>query len=102
MNGIYRERQEMLVNAIRHDFADHLELIPSMTGLHLAALARTASVEQIAAVASRAFDAGVGIQELSRLAVSKAPRAGVVLGYGAISAERIPEGLRRLRKCFEA
>jgi GntR family transcriptional regulator/MocR family aminotransferase len=102
MNGIYRERQEMLVNAIRHDFADHLELIPSMTGLHLATLTRSASVEQIAAVARRASDAGVGIHVLSTFAVSEAPRAGVVLGYGAIGAERIPEGLRRLRKCFEA
>jgi hypothetical protein len=31
MNGIYRERQEMRVTTIIHDFADHLELIPSMT-----------------------------------------------------------------------
>jgi GntR family transcriptional regulator / MocR family aminotransferase len=98
MNGIYRERREMLVNSIIHDFADHLELIPSMTGLHLAALARTASVEQIAAVARGAFDAGVGIHILSTFAVSEAPRACVVLESGAIRAERIPEGLRRLRK----
>jgi GntR family transcriptional regulator/MocR family aminotransferase len=102
MNGIYRERHEMLVNAITREFADHLELIPSMSGLHLAALARTKSVERIAAVTRRAFDAGVGIQLLSTFAISEAPRAGVVLGYGAIGAEQIPEGLRRLRKCFEA
>jgi hypothetical protein len=41
-------------------------------------------------------------QVLSMFAVSEAPRAGIVLGYGAIRAEQIPEGLRRLRKCFDA
>src|SRR5205807_2585607 len=50
INRIYRERHEMLVKAVSRDFYDHLELIPSTTGLHIAALARAASVEQIAAV----------------------------------------------------
>ena len=36
--AIYRERHEMLADAISRDFADHLELIPSTTGLHLTAL----------------------------------------------------------------
>lgn len=54
--------QEMLVNAITREFADDLELIPSTARLHLAALARTASVEEIASMARRALDAGVGIQ----------------------------------------
>jgi GntR family transcriptional regulator/MocR family aminotransferase len=102
MNGIYRERHEMLVRAVAREFADHLELIPSTAGLHIAALARTKSAEQIAGVVRRAFDAGVGILTLSMFAVSETPRAGVLFGYGAIGAERIPEGLRRLRECFEA
>jgi len=101
MKSIYRERHEMVAHAITHEFADHLELVPSATGLHLAALARTASVEQIAAMARRALDAGVGLQMLSKFAVTEAPRAGIVLGYGAIGTERIPEGLRRLRRCFQ-
>ena len=100
-NRIYRERHEALVGAVRGNFGDHLELIPSTTGLHVAALARTASVEQIDAVACRAAQADVAVQRLSSFAVSGTARAGIVLGYGAIPAERIPEGLRRLRRFFE-
>ena len=100
-NRIYRARHEALVGAVRGNFGDHLELIPSTTGLHVAALARTASVEQIDAVACRAAQADVAVQRLSSFAVSGSARAGIVLGYGAIPAERIPEGLRRLRRFFE-
>ena len=33
--AIYRERHEMLTDALSRDFADLLELVPSTTGLHL-------------------------------------------------------------------
>ena len=99
---VYRERHETLVGILARHFADHLELIPSTTGLHVAALARTASVEQVETVVSRAAKADVAVQRLSAFAVNRSPRAGLVLGYGAIATEQIPEGLRRLRRCFDA
>jgi GntR family transcriptional regulator/MocR family aminotransferase len=99
---IYGERHELVVNALTRDFADHLELIPSTTGLHLAALARTASVAQIASIARRALDAGVAIQILSSFALGATQRAGLVMGYGGIATEEIPGGLRRLRSCFDS
>jgi GntR family transcriptional regulator/MocR family aminotransferase len=99
---VYKERHATLVTSLSENFADQLELIPSTTGLHVAALARRDSVEQIEAVVSRAADADVAIQKLSTLAVSRAPRAGLLLGYGAIAREQIPEGLRRLRRCFSS
>jgi GntR family transcriptional regulator/MocR family aminotransferase len=100
-NKVYRERHEMLANAIIRDFNDHLELIPSNTGLHLAALARAASVERITAVFRCAIDAGVAFQRLSVFAVGDSAQSGVVLGYGAIATGQIGEGLRRLRQCFD-
>jgi GntR family transcriptional regulator/MocR family aminotransferase len=99
---IYGERHELVVNAITRDFANHLKLIPSTTGLHVAALARAASVAQIASVARRARDAGVAVQILSSFALGSTERAGLVLGYGGIATEEIPEGLRRLRRCFDS
>jgi GntR family transcriptional regulator/MocR family aminotransferase len=61
VNRIYRERHEIIARAITGDFDDHLELLPSTTGLHVAALAKSASVAQIAAVARRAAGAGVAL-----------------------------------------
>ncbi len=99
-NKVYQERHAILTKTLVRDFADWLELIPSSTGLHVAALARKATVEQIASIAERALEAGVAIQLLSQLAVRPVERAGIVLGYGGIATDRIEEGLRRLRRCF--
>ena len=102
VNRIYHERHEMLVDAITRDFADHLVLVPSATGLPVTALACAALVSRIAAVARRAGDCGVAVQTLSLFAVDAPPRAGIVLGYGGIATQQIPEGLRRLRQCFDS
>jgi GntR family transcriptional regulator / MocR family aminotransferase len=94
----YSERHEMLTAQINRNFGDYLDLVPSSTGLHIAAYARRASVDDIDAIASRAFDLGVAIQSFPLEGESQ---AGIMLGYGAIETARIAEGLRRLRRCFD-
>ena len=97
MSRTYGERHEVLTAAIKSNFGDYLDLVPSSTGLHIAAYARRASVDHIDAIASRAFDLGVAIQPFR---VGEEPQ-GIMLGYGAIETAQIAEGLRRLRSCFE-
>jgi GntR family transcriptional regulator / MocR family aminotransferase len=98
VSRIYSERHEMLTAGIRSNFGDYLQLIPSSTGLHVAAYARTASLGDIDAIASRALDLGVAIQSFP---LEGKPEAGIMLGYGATETARIAEGLRRLRSCFD-
>jgi GntR family transcriptional regulator/MocR family aminotransferase len=100
IGATYHERHEMISRILRRDFSDHLEIIPSSTGLHFTARARMASPDRVAAVAQRALDVGVAFQTLASFAVGESPQAGVVLGYGAIATGDISEGLGRLRKCF--
>jgi GntR family transcriptional regulator/MocR family aminotransferase len=100
VNGVYRERHELIAGILDREFRDHLALIASSTGLHMAARARRASVDEIDMVARRAQAADVAIQTLARLSVGEPPQAGVVLGYGGIATADIVEGLRRLRNCF--
>ena len=102
MRGIYRVRHEMITHALTHELAKHLDLIPSAVGLHVAALARKLSVDEISAVARRASAAGVEVPELARVSIVTPRRAGLVLGYGAIPTSQVAEGLRRLRACFES
>jgi GntR family transcriptional regulator/MocR family aminotransferase len=78
----------------------HLTPIPSAAGLHISATARTASPEEMTDVARRALAAGVAIQPLSRFQITRPPLAGVALGYGAIEADDIDEGLLRLGPAF--
>jgi len=102
VSAIYRERHQILADVISRDFAEHLELIPSTTGLHLTTLARKMSADHIAEIARRAADRGVAVQVLSRFAASATPRAGIMLGYGAIPTAHIEDGMRLLRACFDS
>jgi GntR family transcriptional regulator/MocR family aminotransferase len=43
----------------------------------------------------------VALLPLSLYGVDAPTRPGLVLGYGAIPTERLDEGLRRLRRCFD-
>jgi GntR family transcriptional regulator / MocR family aminotransferase len=100
MRAVYRVRHGLVTDALAHDFAEHLEVVPSMAGLHVAALARFASSDEIAAVAQRASGVGIEVQELSTFAFKAPVRPGLLFGYGAIPTAQIKEGLRRLRLCF--
>jgi GntR family transcriptional regulator/MocR family aminotransferase len=101
VRGIYRARHQAIANALTCEFADHLEVVPSTAGLHIAAFARAASADRIDEVVRRASESGVAVQELSGFGVDSPARPGLVLGYGAIPTARIEAGLRRLRACFE-
>jgi GntR family transcriptional regulator/MocR family aminotransferase len=100
MNATYRARHQLITTVLARDFADQLEVVPSAAGLHVTAIARTASAEQLGAIVRRASDAGVEVQQLSAFALSRPALAGLVLGYGAIRTSHIEEGLSRLRSCF--
>ena len=100
VNAVYRERHQLLTTALATRFDADLELMPSSTGLHIAGIARKASVNEIEALARRAADKGVAIQTLSFFATGERALAGIVLGYGGIMTTDIEEGLRRLEKCF--
>jgi GntR family transcriptional regulator/MocR family aminotransferase len=102
MREVYRVRHEMVTEGLARKFGDVLQLLPSFAGLHVAALARTASAESIRRVARKASEAGVEIQEMSTFAVTQSHRPGIVLGYGAIPTTKIREGLRRLRHSFDS
>jgi GntR family transcriptional regulator/MocR family aminotransferase len=102
VTAVYQERHSILTRTVDSDFADDLQRIPSSTGLHLTALARKASVQEVAVIAERAAESGVAIQILSYFAVGRTKRAGLVLGYGGIATDQIREGLRRLHRCFRS
>jgi GntR family transcriptional regulator/MocR family aminotransferase len=97
---VYRERHEIICDTVTKDFCDHLELIPSSTGLHVAATAKQASVQAIAAIARQAAGLGVAVQEIASFAVDAQACAGIIIGFGRIPTARIAQGLRRLRNCF--
>ena len=100
LNRRYRERHTLMTQTVSRDFADHLELVPSSTGLHVTALARRLSIAQLEAVCAQAAERDVAVRALAGCAVTKPSIPGLMLAYGAIDLTGITEGLRRLRRCF--
>jgi GntR family transcriptional regulator / MocR family aminotransferase len=98
--SVYERRHDLLKLILARDFGDHLEVIPSAAGLHITAFAHDPSEERMSMVLRRASERGVEVHDLSRIA-GATERPGLMFGYGAIPTDRIEEGLRRLRGCFE-
>ncbi|MDF5757199.1 PLP-dependent aminotransferase family protein [Spongiactinospora sp. TRM90649] len=97
---VYAARHELITSALRADFGDRLTLVPSAAGLHVCALA--APDLPVERVRARARELDVHTEALAGYAADGRTPQGLVLGYGAIPTERIPEGLRRLRRaCAE-
>ena len=100
MTGVYRERRSLIAQIVARDFGEYLQLLPSEAGLHAAALCPGFDSERLRAVALSAARRRVAIQTYSPEAKNCRGRAGMMLGYGAISNERIIRGLTLLRECF--
>jgi GntR family transcriptional regulator/MocR family aminotransferase len=100
MRAVYQARHQRIVEVLARQFAGLLEVVPSAAGLHLTAVARSASSRELDAVLRRASAAGVEVPPLSMYTVDTPAPPGLILGYGAIPTTRVTEGLRRLRRCF--
>jgi GntR family transcriptional regulator/MocR family aminotransferase len=102
MRMLYEQRHRVIVRQLNDAFGETIEIVPSAAGLHVTALLRGTSVAAIETAVRRASAAGVECTPLSLHAVGERKLAGLVLGYGAIETERIPEGIAALRQAFEA
>ncbi|MCY4755764.1 MocR-like pyridoxine biosynthesis transcription factor PdxR [Pelomonas aquatica] len=92
MRAEYAERRRALEHSLRQQLGARADIYPAIAGLHLAA----ALPVDCAALAQRAWSAGVGVEPLSRYRLAAEGVDGLVFGYGAIGAARIPEAVRRL------
>jgi GntR family transcriptional regulator/MocR family aminotransferase len=94
MRALYAERQQVLVSAAQRELAGLLEILPAEAGLHLTAwLPRGASDRD---VSGRAAGAGIIAPPLSAYAIEALIRPGLMLGYAALPARQIREGVRKL------
>jgi GntR family transcriptional regulator / MocR family aminotransferase len=93
MQHEYQERRRVLLAILLRDFSHWLDIIPSVAGLHLAALLKP-SIDERRLIA-QAFKANVGLMALSKFGIRHGHR-GVMFGYGNIESSDIQEGLGRL------
>ncbi len=94
----YAARHEQIGSALRRDFVDLLEPVPSAAGLHLSTRLVAPGIDLDAAVRR----SGVIVRTVGSFSTAPPRWDGLVLGYGGIQPERIDEGLRRLLTSLRA
>jgi GntR family transcriptional regulator/MocR family aminotransferase len=98
----YAIRHAMIADAICRDFSDWLQLIPSGAGLHVAAHAAPGVSIDLNQAVRRAEAWGLLARTVGYFSSLSATQDGLVIGYGAITATGIEEGLKRLRRSFRS
>ena len=95
MRSVYRTRHELVNEALAGPLARWLELVPASAGLHASAYLRAGTTDDLTRLRTDCAAAGIGFFEFGQVAAG-VTRPGLLLGYGAIPTDRIPEGLHRL------
>jgi GntR family transcriptional regulator/MocR family aminotransferase len=95
---LYRERRSVLVEALRSELGDGVEVLGAQAGLHLVVTLPAAVDDH--EVAARAAREGLRVMPLSWCFLGPQRRPGLVLGYGDTRVEEIPNAVRRLRRAL--
>ncbi|MGZ6071790.1 MAG: MocR-like pyridoxine biosynthesis transcription factor PdxR [Myxococcaceae bacterium] len=95
MRGVYRERAEVLLDALRTRCAGLLEPRPCDTGMQLCAMLPP-GVSDVA-VRDRAAQLGVEVAPLSGYAFGRRRRGGLVFGFGSTRPAAIRNGVETLQ-----
>ena len=96
MRTEYQARHDRILQVLAEQ-GEWLRPIESAAGMHLTALLPRGRHLSTRAV-HRTDSSGIAVNSLSAFYANRAPRSGLVLGYGAIPLPKIEDGLRLLRR----
>ncbi len=99
MRRVYRGRRDALVAALAAEVGDVAQIGPAEAGIHLLATLPAGTDDR--ALAKLAHAHGVAVGALSPHYQAHA-RPGLLLGFGAMSEDRLEEGVRRLAPLIHA
>ncbi len=100
MRTLYAERQQVLLEEARRHLAGLLELAPSGAGLQCVGWLGPGLDDRTAARAAATHD--VEVTPVSRFALRRPSRPGVLLSFGAFEPRQIRAGVQRLAKALRA
>ncbi|HWC75023.1 MAG TPA: PLP-dependent aminotransferase family protein [Gemmatimonadales bacterium] len=99
MRLLYAERREALLEALRSELGDDVEIVGSSAGLEVVAYLPPSVNDR--AVAKLALPLGVELLPLSRYCIRPPARGGLVLGFAAVSAARSRKAAPLLRMAID-
>lgn len=95
MRMLYMDRRRALVNALRAQLGDIVEVIGAEAGMHLVALLPPETED--VAVSKQAAQNGISAMPLSTCYLKRPTRRGLILGYGGVSTRQIHDGINKLK-----
>ena len=96
MRRRHAARRQALIDALDYYLGDQIEVMGTHSGIHLVIWLNTINATQVAGLELKAAEAGVGLYSIAPYYLSPPKRAGFLMGFGALEAEQITEGVRRL------
>ncbi|MFP4227983.1 MAG: PLP-dependent aminotransferase family protein [Salinivenus sp.] len=100
MRVLYANRQDTLLDAIRTELGDVIDISGSNAGLHL--VGRLPKGVDDAAVSSHLDEHGIIALPLSFYSKHPLSRGGLLLGYGCVSEDEIREGVQRMADALQS
>lgn len=97
---LYRERRNVLVDALREEFGASVEVLGAEAGMHLVATLPKGLRDR--AIAEQAARQKVWLWPLSGCYLEKTLRQGLILGFGSTTPREIPKAVARLRTIIES
>jgi GntR family transcriptional regulator/MocR family aminotransferase len=94
MRALYRERRQVLVEALEKQFGSMVEVVGGPAGLHVVARLRGIRDRPLALEAARQL---LWVMPLSACYHGSATQQGLVLGYGGVGESEIARAVKRLR-----
>lgn len=94
----YRERQQVLRQALQEGLAEPYAILGGRAGLHLTV--RLPEAQSDLVLTAAAASQGVAVRPLSAYFSREGGENGLVLGYGMVESKRIPQLVQRLLMAF--
>jgi GntR family transcriptional regulator/MocR family aminotransferase len=96
LRAVYAERRSVLEASIRKLFGSELEIVGDESGMHLTVLLPAGMNDR--QIAMRAASRNLWLWPLSPYYLGESPRHGFLLGFGGVSVDEIPRGVRLLHQ----
>ena len=98
MRALYRERYDLITSYVDRELAGVARAIPSAAGLHLSVLTPDRDPDDVTRIVRDLLGRGVAAFSLGVFGLVEPRHAGIVIGFGAIATNDIPEGMSTHRR----
>ena len=100
MRNLYSKRREVLIHSLHAEYGDLLEVHGAEAGMHLAVTLPEGYRDT--EISARAAEARLYLWPLSPAYVKIEPRQGLILGFGSVPAEKIPDAVRAMKPFLQS